>query len=119
MLATSIGARVIMKQDEYGSTLLKFDRVIPYPSDSFVFPIHVEQVFFVDEVEKPDWKIVLLKDPKDTRVASEVDDRPELQYLTTGRDKEQLGLILKLVLEDIEKLRPVLQNSKVLSRNET
>jgi hypothetical protein len=39
------------------------------------------------------WKVVLLKDPKDTRVASEVDDRPELQCFTIGRDKEHLGLI--------------------------
>jgi hypothetical protein len=92
-----------MKQDEYGSMLLKFDRIIPYSADSFAFPLYVEQVFFADEVDKPSWKVVLWKDPKDTRVASEVDDRPELQCFTTCIDKKHLGLIPKLVLEDVEK----------------
>jgi hypothetical protein len=41
-----------MKQDEYGSTLLKFARVISYSADSFSFPLHIEQVFFADEVDK-------------------------------------------------------------------
>jgi hypothetical protein len=59
----------------------------------------------------------LLKDPKDTRVASEVDDRPELQCFTIGRDKEHPGLIRKLVQEDVEKLRLVLQNYQVLSKD--
>jgi hypothetical protein len=117
VLATSIGARATMKQDEYGSTLLKFDGVIPYSGDSFSFPLHIEHVFFADEVDKPGWKVVLLKDPKDTRVASEVDERPELQYFTIGKDKEHLGLIRKLVQEDVEKLRLVLQNSQVLSKD--
>jgi hypothetical protein len=59
----------------------------------------------------------LLKDPKDTRVASEVDDRPELQCFTIGRDKEHPGLIRKLVQEDVEKLRLVVQNYQVLSKD--
>jgi hypothetical protein len=118
VLATSIGARATMKQDEYGSTLLKFDRVIPYSADLFVFPLYIEQVFFANKVDKPGRKVVLLKDPKDIRVASEVDDRPELQCFIIGKDKEHPGLIRKLVLEDIEKLRLVLQNSQVHSRDE-
>ena len=44
--ATTTGARATMKQDEYGFTLLKVDRVIPYSVDSFAFPLHVQQVFF-------------------------------------------------------------------------
>jgi hypothetical protein len=68
--------------------------------------------------DNPGWKVVQLKDPKDTRVASEVDDRPELQCFTTSRDKEHPRLIHKLVLEDVEKLRSVVQNSQVLSRDE-
>jgi hypothetical protein len=118
VLATSIDARKIMKQDEYGSTLLKFDRVIPYSADSFAFPFHVEHVFFANEVDKPGWKVVLLKDPKDTRVASEMDDRPKLQCFTTYKEKEHPGLIRKLVLEDVGKLQLVLQNSQVLSKDE-
>ena len=45
------GVGATMKRDDYGFTLIKFDRVIPYSADSFAFPLHVEQVFFVDDVE--------------------------------------------------------------------
>jgi hypothetical protein len=45
------GARAIMKRDEYGFTLIKFYRRIPYSADLFAFPLQVQQVFFVDEVD--------------------------------------------------------------------
>jgi hypothetical protein len=48
-----------MKRDEYGFTLLKVDRVIPYSVDSFAIPLHVQQVFFPEEVGNPGWKVVL------------------------------------------------------------
>ena len=38
-------ARATMKCDEYGFTLYKFDRLIPYSTNSFAFPFHVHQVF--------------------------------------------------------------------------
>jgi hypothetical protein len=39
------GVCVTMKSDEYSFTLFKFDHLIPYSTDSFVFPIHLQQVF--------------------------------------------------------------------------
>ena len=36
-----------IKCDEYGFALFKFDRLIPYSADSFAFPLHVQQVFFL------------------------------------------------------------------------
>jgi hypothetical protein len=36
------GARAIMKCDEYGFTLFRFDRLISYSVDSFGFPLHVQ-----------------------------------------------------------------------------
>jgi hypothetical protein len=56
-----------MKQDEYGFTLLKFDRVILYSVNSFAFPLHVQQIFFANEVDKYGWKVVLWKGPRDTK----------------------------------------------------
>jgi hypothetical protein len=50
------GAGATMKRDDYGFTLIKFNRVIPYLADSFAFPLHVQQVFFVDDVENPEGK---------------------------------------------------------------
>jgi hypothetical protein len=40
------GVGATMKRDDYGFTLIKFDIVIPYLTDSFAFPLHVQQVFF-------------------------------------------------------------------------
>ena len=51
------GVGATMKRDDYGFTLIKFDRVIPYSADSFVFSFHVQQVFFVDDVENPNGKL--------------------------------------------------------------
>ena len=39
---TTIGAKATMKQDEYGFTLLKVDRIIPYSVDSFAFFVDIE-----------------------------------------------------------------------------
>jgi hypothetical protein len=68
-------------------------------------------VFFADEVDKSNWKVVLWKDPRDTRVVSEADDKSRLQCFTIGKDEEHLRLTLELVQEDTEKLQPILQNS--------
>jgi hypothetical protein len=59
-----IGARAIMKCDEYGFTLIKFYQQIPYSTDLFAFLLQVQQVFFVDEVYNVEWKVVLRREPK-------------------------------------------------------
>ena len=52
------GARATIKCDEYGFTLFKFDRLIPYSMDSFAFPLHVQQVFLWMMGGNDGWKIV-------------------------------------------------------------
>ena len=64
------GAGATMKRDDYGFTLIKFDCVIPYSTYSFAIPLHVQQVFFVDDVENHEWKVVLQKEARGVRVAS-------------------------------------------------
>ena len=90
--ANRSGARAIMKSDEYGFTLFKFDRLIPYSTDSFAFPLHVQQVFFVDDGGNDGWKIVLRKEPRSCRVPSKVDGGPNLQALQIGSSAEHQGL---------------------------
>jgi hypothetical protein len=105
--ARTTGARATMKQDEYGFTLLKVDRA--YSADSFAFPLHVQQVFFAYEVDKPGWKVVLRKQPRGTRVASGADARPEMQCFTIGRDEDHIGLTAQLFEEDIDTSSPVMK----------
>jgi hypothetical protein len=57
------GTREIMKQYEYGFTLVNFNEMLPFSEDSFAFPIHVEQRFFFDDPSKLGWKVVLKNEP--------------------------------------------------------
>ena len=90
--ANKRGARATMKCDEYGFTLFRFDRLIPYSVDSFAFPLHVQQVFFVDDEENTEWKIVLRRQPRAARVDSRDGGRHELQSVKLGKVGEHAGL---------------------------
>ncbi len=41
-----VGNSATIKRDEYDFTLINFNFFIPISNASFVFPIHIEQVFF-------------------------------------------------------------------------
>ena len=103
-----------MKRDDYGFTLIKFDRVIPYSTESFAFPLHVEQFFFVDDVENPKWKVVLRKEARGARVASTSERRPETLSLHVGRDEDYRGLRSNILNEDVQPDAPVLEGCTVL-----
>ena len=60
--------------------------------DSFAFPLHVQQVFFVDDGGSDGWKIVLRGEPQSCTVLSKVDGGPYLQVLQVSRDAKQHGL---------------------------
>jgi hypothetical protein len=113
--ANVFGARATMKRNEYGFTVIKFDRRIPYSADSFAFPIQVQQVFFVDEVDNAEWKVVLRKEPRGMRVASASEVRPELQSLTIGRDSEHSGLRPQSLTMDESDRSPVFRGCTVLT----
>jgi hypothetical protein len=90
--ANKRGARATMKCDEYGFTLFRFDRLIPYSADSFAFPLHVQQVFYVDDEDNNGWKIVLRRQPRGARVESSDGGRNDLQSVQLGRVEEHVGL---------------------------
>jgi hypothetical protein len=49
-----------IKHDEYGFTLVNFEQLIPLLAQSFAFPMHIKQVFFVEDARSPrNWKVVL------------------------------------------------------------
>ena len=109
------GAQATMKCDEYEFTLLRFDRSNPYSVDSFAFPLHVQQVFFVDDEENNEWKIVLQRQPRGTRVESNNDGRHELQSVQLGRDKEHACLWLECATMDREPDTPDLRGCRRLT----
>jgi hypothetical protein len=51
MVANYKGSTTIVKRDEYGFTLMNFERLIPLSTHSFVFPMHSEQGFFFQKMQ--------------------------------------------------------------------
>ena len=39
--ANTIGAQAIIKRDDYNFTFIKFNQIISYSADLFVFPVHI------------------------------------------------------------------------------
>jgi uncharacterized protein YacL (UPF0231 family) len=112
------GARATMKTDEYGFSLFRFDRLVPYSADSFAFPLHVQQVFFSDEEENSAWKVVLRRQPRGARVESRAAGRPELHSLRLGRDEEYEGLRPQYAVLEAEVQTPDLSTGRRLTTEE-
>jgi hypothetical protein len=53
VVANYKGPATTMKRDEYGFTLVNFERLIPFLVQFFAFPMQINQVFFVDDVWSP------------------------------------------------------------------
>ncbi len=97
---------------------MNIDRTIPYSSDSFAFPLHAQQVFFVDDVAHPGWKVVLRKEARSARVTSMAEGRPDLHCLSLCDDAETQGLMAQIFTDDTVAMPPVLSSSRELSSNE-
>jgi hypothetical protein len=74
----------------------------------------VQQVFFVDDVKNPEWKVVLRKKARGAKVASTSERRPETLSLHVGRDEDYRGLRSNILNEDVEPGAPVLEGCAVL-----
>ena len=94
--------------------IIKFDRVIPYSANSFAFPFHVQQIFFVDDVENPERKVMQRKEARGARVASTSERRPEILSLVVGRDEDYRGLRSNILNGDVQPSAPVLEGCTIL-----
>jgi hypothetical protein len=86
------GTRAIMKQYEYGFTLVNFNEMLPFKKDSFAFPIHVEQIFFFDDPSKLGWKVVLKNELQEKQIENEKGNGPKINLLTIRSDHDFTGL---------------------------
>ena len=46
VMTNMIGHNATMKRDDYGFSLVNFDRLVSLSTEYFAFPLHVEEVFF-------------------------------------------------------------------------
>jgi hypothetical protein len=51
VVANCEGFVTTVKCDEFGFTLVNFERFIPFFAQSFAFPMHINQFFFVNDVK--------------------------------------------------------------------
>lgn len=114
--AVMAGPRATMKHDEYGFTLVNFDRCMPHSVNSFAFPVQVQQVFFADITSQAGWKVVLRKDPRSTRVASSTEmAMPEIQSLHIGNAADHPGLLPTAATRDLPLVPPTMADAVVMT----
>jgi hypothetical protein len=54
-------------RDEVGFMVVNFHHKVPQMLEPFIFPSQATQIFWSDEVRKPGWKVVLVKDARSQR----------------------------------------------------
>ena len=86
------GRNATVKKDEWGFTLANFNTMVSYGYESFAFPVHCDQVFFLDEEDNPGWKVVLRTDVRGRRVDSEMEEHDEYPMFAMGADSNYEGL---------------------------
>ena len=78
VMANTVGHNAIMKRDDYGFSLVNFDRLVSLSAESFAFPLHIEHIFFADDLNNHGWKVVLQKEPRGARVISTRNSLPDI-----------------------------------------
>jgi hypothetical protein len=117
-MANMIGHNVTMKRDEYGFSLKNFDRLVSLSAESFAFPLHVEQLFFADDLNNHGWKMVPQKELRGAKVVSSKDFMPDIGCLSLGNVEEHCELVPASIEKDTTPTDPILDEVVVLSINE-
>lgn len=82
-----------MKKDKWGFTLANFNSVLPFGPESFAFPMHIDQVYYVDARDEPGWKVVFWrKEVRGRRVYGSVGDSKDGPMFAIGKDEDHEGL---------------------------
>jgi hypothetical protein len=92
VVANMIGDGATMKRDDYGFTIVNFERLIPHSAQSFAFPLHIQQVFFAPDLTKRGWEVVLRREPRGVRSFSKHQLAEEVQCMSLGRTCDFAGL---------------------------
>jgi len=91
--AMNMGSNAMVKHNEYGFTLVNFEHLIPLSTQLFAFPMHVQQVFFVDDTKDPrGWKVVLCKEPRGQRSQFTQEGNLELTLFDLGNNYNHVGM---------------------------
>jgi hypothetical protein len=75
-------------RDEVRFMVVNFRHRVPQMLDPFIFPSQATQVFWLDEVRKPGWKVVLAKEARSQRHEQSTQD----VFMTTIEETDGIQL---------------------------
>ena len=104
--ANYAGTNATVKKDRLGFTMANFNRMIPYGKESFAFPIHVQQVFFSNDILYPGWKVVCRKEARGRRTDKNACGEDVEGLFGLGRTADHEGLQAPVILPE-ELLAPL------------
>ena len=87
---------------------MNFDILMSLLAKSFAFPLHIEQVFFADDLNNHEWNVVLWKESRGTRVVSRKGSMPNIGYLSLGNVEDHCGLVPTSLDNDATPTYPIL-----------
>ena len=91
---------------------------MPLSAESFAFPLHVEQVLFVHDLNNHGWKVVLRKEPRGARVVSRKDSMPDIGCMSLGNIEEHCGLVWASLDNVATPINPILDEVVILSSDQ-
>lgn len=100
-----------MKRDEYGFTSVNFEKLILYSAQSFAFPLHIEQLFFVPDMADCGWQVVLRKEPRGVRLFFQHQATLEVECISMGKTTDFHGLDATDLYEDLVPKTPIVYDA--------
>ncbi len=110
-----VASSTIVKQNEYGFTLVNFASIIPISNQSFGFPLHVDQIFFPSDPKERGWKIILWKEPYGRHVIDNVQiDLREFDMFKLQNDDAYAGLQAPITIDESIQLVVIVGGSTIV-----
>ena len=76
--------------------------MVAFGYESFAFPIHCNQVFFLDVEEEPGWRVVLRTEVRGRRIDSDRQEEEEIPMFAMGSDIDFEGLRAPDIIPETE-----------------
>lgn len=86
------GPNATVKTDKWGFTLANFEACEGFGKESFVFPKHCQQVFYMQALESPGWRVVLRRDVRGKQVGNADGEMERSPLFGGGTDDDHEGL---------------------------
>ncbi len=102
VVANYFGFVAIVKQNEYGFTLVNIEWLIPFFVELFAFPMHVSQVFLAEDARSTrSWKVILGQKLRGQRSKYTRETNPKISMFDLGSNVDHARLRVTISLEQV------------------